>query len=413
MVPSRITRREFLKLLAASGAVAGSASLLGACRPSAPEKVTLRMSSNHPEWKDPLLEALSFFEKDTGIDIELEPQPGAEYVQLLNAALEAGEGPDLPGIRPGPFLDTFLESGWALDLTGKIKVDNLIDLAQKRVMRKAGVPGAPFGKWTVGIYYHKDAFAQHGLQVPRTWDQFQAVCDTLKGGGLTPIMMPAKGGTFPAFYYLLLTGSVLGVDGFWDVLAGKRKYTDPEVVEAVQFLVDLEPYFPEGFAAIDYANGKAMFARGDMVMALGGSADYAGYTEVNPDVNLDFFAFPPPSASAGVPVTMSGLELVYGVNPASKHTEEGIQFVNWLTLPETNKLFADRIALPTVKGVVPDKPIWARQVEESEYDLPFVGELVEAAPVWGVLTSNMEAVMLHEMSAQQVCQLAQEALVIS
>ena len=73
---------------------------------------------------------------------------------------QAGEGPDLPGVVPGPLLDEFLKNGYILDLTDKIHHERLIDVTHKCVTREGGVVvGAPFGMWTVGMYYHKQIFA--------------------------------------------------------------------------------------------------------------------------------------------------------------------------------------------------------------------------------------------------------------
>jgi raffinose/stachyose/melibiose transport system substrate-binding protein len=173
--------------------------------------------------------------------------------------------------------------------------------------------------------------------------------------------------------------------------------------------MSLVPYFPEGFASIEYADGKAQFARGDIAMALGGSADYAGYKEVNPDADLDFFAFPAPSATEGVTTQVTGQDLIYCVNAESEHIDEAIQFVDWLTLPEANQEFTDRIQLPTVKDVVPKNPIWARQVEEGKNQISFMREIVEFAPVWNVLTQHMQTMLLGEMSVEELSKRAQEA----
>jgi raffinose/stachyose/melibiose transport system substrate-binding protein len=330
---------------------------------------------------------------------------------VLSTALQAGEGPDLPGIPPGPLVGQFLKSGDILDLTGRIHAERLIDIAHQRVVRDGKVVGAPFGKYTVGLYYHADVFSRLGLKEPRTWDDLRRACQTLKQAGQVPLMMPARDGVIPAFYYMLAASSVLGPAGFQALQAGPRKLTDPDLQAAAQLLVDLVPYYPEGFAGISYAEGKATFARGGTAMILGGTADYAGYVAVNRDVKLDFVAFPPPSATAGVPATVSGLELIYTVNAKSRHVDAAVQFVDWLTTPESNRLFASSITLPTVKGVVPGQnPIWTKQVQEARHDVPTWRDVDATAPVWTALTRNMQAVLLGQLKPAELGQRAQAAL---
>lgn len=378
--------------------------------------VTLRIWSNHPEWKDPFESNLASFEEMTGITLQLEPKPGPEYVQALTTAMQAGEGPDLPGIFPGPLVDEFYNSGLIEDLSGQVGVDRLTDLAQARVRVEDAVVGSPFGKYTVGIYYHVDLFEENGLSVPTTWDEFLRVSEDLLAAGETPLMMPARDGVIPSFYYMLFIASVLGEDGFEQLLDGERQLTDPDLVDAINFLIELEPFYAEGFAGIAYADGKASFARGDTAMILGGTADYAGYVEVNPDLNVDFFAFPPPTVGSGSESVVSGLELIYTVNSASEHQEEAAQFIDWLTTPESNALFANSITLPTVEGVTPgENPIWEKQqtVSETVNEMPMWRDVNATNPVWNVLTENMQLVLLHELAPDQLAQMAQDALVVS
>ena len=407
MPPTRMSRRDVLRVATAV------ALPLGAPRRARAQSggASLRLWSNHPEWREALRRNLDVFEQTSGVKIELEPKPGPEYVQILSTAMQAGEGPDLPGLSPGLLVQQFHKSGYLADLTGKVHVERLLDSVQARVIRDGKVLGAPFGKYTVGLFYHVELLAKHGVAPPKTWDELRSVCQALKRAGVTPLMMPARDGVIPAFYYMCAASSVMGPAGFNQFTAGQRKLTDPDVVAAAQLFVDLVPFYPEGFAAISYAEGKATFARGGTAMILGGTADYAGYVAVNKDVKLDFIAFPPPSSSTGVPATVSGLELIYTVNAKSRHVAAATQFVDWLTTPESNRLFANSITLPTVKGVVPgSNPIWARQVQESKNDVPTWRDVDATAPVWTALTRNMQAVLLGQLKPTELAQRAQAAL---
>ena len=83
---------------------------------------------------------------------------------------------------------------------------------------------------------------------------------------------------------------------------------------------------------------------------VGGSADYAGYTEINPKVDLSVIPFPSPSGE-GAPSTVTGMEGVFVVNSKTKNSKEVQIFLNWMLTDKPAQLVADSITLSTVKGI--------------------------------------------------------------
>ena len=65
-------------------------------------------------------------------------------------------------------------------------------------------------------------------------------------------------------------------------MRGERKLTDPDLVEAAQLLLDLQPFYQSGFQATDYVTAKAIFANGSGGHEVAGTADFTGYRQVNP-----------------------------------------------------------------------------------------------------------------------------------
>ena len=127
---------------------------------------------------------------------------------------------------------------------------------------------------------------------------------------MTPWSMPAKDMIIPYFFYIMAASSILGQDGYRGLRRGTRKLTEPQVVRAAQLMIDLQDYYNEGFQAVSYAEGKALFAQGRTAMLIGGSADYAGYKQVNPKVDVGVFGFPSPSGNRHVTVTGLDLQLL-------------------------------------------------------------------------------------------------------
>lgn len=53
--------------------------------------------------------------------------------------------------------------------------------------------GVPFGETSCFVnFYNKKVFEDAGLQVPKTWEEFLQVCETLKGKGITPVYYSGK-----------------------------------------------------------------------------------------------------------------------------------------------------------------------------------------------------------------------------
>jgi len=85
---------------------------------------------------------------------------------------------------------------------------------------------------------------------------------------------------------------------------------------ATEYLQSLVPYLAPGFASTAYVEGKAAFAEGKNVLFEGGSADYTGFKNINPDVDLGFFAFPH-SPNMGVSTVIAVSTTCTGSTPMS------------------------------------------------------------------------------------------------
>src|SRR5262249_55180789 len=203
--------------------------------------------------------------------------------------------------------------------------------------------GVPLAAYTVGIFYQRPIFKKYGISVPTSWDELTAASKKLKDNGVAAWSMPAKDGIIPFFFYTMAASSQLGTSGFEQLRQGKRKLTDADLLKSAQLMIDYEPYYLNGYQAVEYSEGKALFARGQTAMIIGGSADYTGYKQVNPKVDVAVFGFPSPSGKQHITVT--GLELIYSVNAKSKNADAAGTFVGWLASKTAQQRVANTIAL--------------------------------------------------------------------
>lgn len=405
----RLTRARALQgfggLVAATtlGGLAGAGPAFA--RRSA-DTTTITMWHNHPEWKAILGQLIADFEKShPGINVVVDLKPNAAYGGLLNTALAGGAAPDMIGWIEGTSIRTAAKNKLIIPLDGKVPTNSFIPAAQPEVVFDGHVWGVPLDAYTVGIFYQRPMFKKYGLKIPTSWAELTAVSDKLKANGINAWAMPAKDGIIPFFFYTMALSSILGTKGFQEVRQGKRKLTDPDLVKAAQLMIDYQKYYNPGYQAVDYAEGKALFARGQTAMIIGGSADYTGYKQINPKVDVGVFGFPSPNGQSHITVT--GMDLMYAVNAKSKHKAEATTFVAWLASRKAQQRIANTIALPVVKGIVPsaNQVIPRQMVLASKPGLPVwidVPELTNTLTAVGKAGGVFSGSLTAAQFAQQV-----------
>lgn len=171
----------------------------------------------------------------------------------------------------------------------------------------------PLTQHFIGFFYNKRLFEAHGLQPPKTWDEFLAVCAALKAAGVTPIALGASD-KWPAqfwFDYLLLRTAPFAFRE--RLLSGQARFDDPRVTAVFarwKQLID-KGYFnsqphPNNLAWDLGAN--EMLFRGEAAMTLMGTWNI-GYFSNDAhrwEAGRDFDFFPFPIIDPALPVVAMG-----------------------------------------------------------------------------------------------------------
>ncbi len=135
--------------------------------------------------------------QDYGAKLELVKVPeGDQGTQVVKAKFAAGDVPDLLfWFDTSSTLDASLlfaeqdpEADWTKNFGGITG-----DLNQIKYMKDGKLYGVPFGESTTTcVFYNKKVFADAGVQVPKTWEEFLQVCDAIKAKGVTPVYYSGK-----------------------------------------------------------------------------------------------------------------------------------------------------------------------------------------------------------------------------
>ncbi|MET7990994.1 sugar ABC transporter substrate-binding protein [Amycolatopsis sp. NPDC005232] len=220
-----------------------TAASLAACGKGSGDAVTL--------WMYPVIEdqaqsrafwqkVATGFEREYGVDLDLELQPWAGREEKLGAALMAGDGPDVVLLQSDMIPQYVAEK--ALQPVDDVLAGGAPAYSPQVLdaLRMDGQSyGVPLYRTVTTTVYNRKLFADAGItQLPRTWDEVEADAPKLAARGI-PIV-DYSGSTEDSlnltFYPLLWQagGHVFTADGTKSAFAGA------EGVSALRFLVDLE-----------------------------------------------------------------------------------------------------------------------------------------------------------------------------
>lgn len=212
-----------------------------------------------------LIETLceSFMLENSDIVLKLEQSEDGDYVENLKVRVALDTFPDIMEIQnPSIFASE--------QLLGEIP-SAITALIEHPIYYDGKNYAIPFYGTTYGMVYNKKLFAQHGLAVPQTYDDFLELCSVLQANGITPL---ALGGNTESVtqawgnYFLLRTASSFEADWQDQLRRGELKMTDERMVDMLE---DFRILMTSSFilkGSIDMSEGQvlAKLIQGEVAM---------------------------------------------------------------------------------------------------------------------------------------------------
>lgn len=263
MIPSPVpaatlTRRGLLL----GGAALGSSFVLSGCigGNSAPNSSSSSGGSSGPltlqsDLSDPKPKAAleSVVKGYTTNQVTLNTVATEQFRAQLSTYLTSANPPDVITWLAGAVARDYASKGLLLDVSDLWTGDGacakfspaLKSLSSGNDGKQIFVPTSYYW-WS--IFYRKSAFAEWGVKVPTTWDDFMALNDTLKGKGVYPLTCGTGSTAWMSsgwFDYLDLR--INGAEFHRQLLAGKHSFDSAEVRKVMDTYATLIPYFdPKG-----------------------------------------------------------------------------------------------------------------------------------------------------------------------
>ncbi|HAJ94687.1 MAG TPA: hypothetical protein DCP02_00500, partial [Actinobacteria bacterium] len=303
------------------------------------EPVTLEFASWRTEdialWDSMLANFTAIY---PNITINFQPTKNTEYDVQLTSALETGVGPDIMFLRSFDGGEAIYDAGYLAELADEVPaLADLPDAAINAWATDDGVIyGVPMAGVTHGVFYSTAIFEQYGLTEPATWAEFLDVCQTLKDNGETVIAQGTndRWDLYEVMYSGLGANFYGGEASRQALVAGEAKMTDDGFVAAFAAMDQLQPYFPDGYEAIDYVGMQQLFGTGQAAMYIGGSWEISTFEGLGMTAD-DVGWFAPPVENAGDTLSYCfHVDYGVGVNKDSENLDAAIALANWLATPE-------------------------------------------------------------------------------
>jgi raffinose/stachyose/melibiose transport system substrate-binding protein len=250
----------------------------------------------------------AFHAANPDITIKLDTRPGgSDGDNIVKTKLSTGEmsevfeynnGSLLQAIKPAQNLTPLDDQPWASNLD-----QTFADSTKGSDGKLYGGPwGTAFGG---GVLYNKPLYAKLGLQIPKTWDEFEKNSDAIKkAGGVAPVIQ-TYGETWTSQLFVL--GDYHNVeaavpDFAAQYTAGQMKYaTTPAALAGFQHIQQMKDggYFNKDFASAKLNDGIKMVATGQGAQYPQLGAVAANVDTVAPGKANDVGFFALPGADAG------------------------------------------------------------------------------------------------------------------
>ena len=264
---------------------------------------------------------------------------------LIPALVKAGKLRDLTPFLDGP--------NWEGDARWR---DTFLPGALDSWRVGGGIYGVPvsYACWT--IFYNRGLFRANGWEVPRTWDDFFALCEKIKAHGVAPMSLTGIYGSYPDTVIRAAFYNLAGAEA-WQAMNEVKPgaYSDPRYVRAAGVLQRIaQNYTLRGWEGATHTAAQIAFAEGRAAMCISGSwMLYEMGDKLPVDLDVGVMNYPVFADGVADPTTIqASADNLFAFATGDPEREKlTIDFLRFLTSRERAKAFVRRIQSPAaVRG---------------------------------------------------------------
>jgi multiple sugar transport system substrate-binding protein len=414
----RLSRRQLLRTMAATGAIAAAdlawweEPLISPRRAWGSAPVRFQFSVPEPK-RTALVESLvqRFNQTQKDFEVKVEFVPQAQARQKLITSIAAGNPPDCCQVWDN-WVGEFEGMQAVDDLTPRVKdwkyYSDVLPIAWQTVTVKGKILSFPWVVTNDGVYWRTDRAKEYGISPPKddwTWDEFLATARAFTKPEKNQYGFGMRGqGTWAVLYateFMYASGAQVLKDG-------KVVINSKEAVEGLDWYLDLIRKYkvtPPSVATDGWRQIVEGFGRGitnTYVHNSGSSEEQKSFVGAQ-----NFATVPLPIGPAKKRASFYFSETLTAFK-AAKNREGAWRFMSWLMEDEPHVLYCKTLGLLPARKSVADRPEFAKDPSLAGFikSVPFsiVSPYLAYAGWGGKLDSEgvplFQAAMVGKMSAK-------------
>ena len=361
------------------------------------------------------------YTQQTGVKIKVDNVGPADFLTKLQSSSQSRDMPDIYSAMDSFSMAPYYKAGWAMDLSDRMKgswgdtfrpatIKASTFAADNSQGVKPGIYSAHWEAPALGIFINAAMFKAAGLDPDKpatTMSEFIDQLVKIKRSGKDPFWFAASNSnqlvqSYASNYF---TDEELNA-----TFLGKSSWKSDGWRKSLQILVDLRDAGVISTGSIPSGNSdnpnveKAFFNTQGVAAIFDGTSAVGVARATAPDFT-DFRSLAVPKADDGTqtPRLVGGTAKGAAINPRSKNAAKALKFVQWLTEPDQQQVFAEKVPLIPSARAVSEKNI-PQQLAGIAAKISDV-QLVENQMKVQVITAlqkGAQAIVLKERTVDQV-----------
>jgi raffinose/stachyose/melibiose transport system substrate-binding protein len=286
-----------------------------------------------------------FNEQSQTVFVEAVAQPNAW--DATRTALAGGAGPDVVE-TPGPsFVFELAQADQLLSLDEFVDQFGWSEIFVPWALNLGKVEGKlyslPDQLETLVLYYNKTLFEEKGWEPPKTTDELMALSEQIAAEGIIPFGH-SNSEWRPANEWFVgeFLNHVAGPQKVYEALTGEREWTDPDFVQAVEMLNQIQQngWFMGGldrYYTATFNESHSAFGNGEAAMNIEGSWFLGGIDDFFGEAagNSNEWAWVPVPSATGDAIFTVGIGSTFSINKSTQNPQAVGEFLTYFYSPET------------------------------------------------------------------------------